>query len=128
MKLLFFCLLFCAFNLKAQETERVVKAEIIVNAALDAVWEAWTTEAGVKTFFVPACKVEPRVYGAFEMYFNPNGAPGQRGGEGNVILAMQPKSMLSFTWNAPPHLPNVRQQRTRASWSDSKSWEKAKPK
>ena len=113
MKFFVLCLLLLGImSLNAQETERVVKAEVIVNAGVDAVWEAWTTEAGIKTFFAPACKIESRVYGAFEMYFNPNGAPGERGGEGNLILALQPKNMLSFTWNAPPHLPNVRQQRT----------------
>ncbi len=95
-----------------QESERVVKAEVIVSANLDAAWEAWTTEAGVKTFFAPSCKVELRVGGAYEMYFNPSGAAGERGGEGNTILAIQPKRMLAFTWNAPPNLPNVRQQRT----------------
>jgi len=144
MKIVLFCLLLSAVSLSAQEAERVVKAEVIVNAGLDAVWEAWTTEAGIKTFFAPACKVEPRVYGAFEMYFNPNGAPGQRGGEGNLILAIQPQSMLSFTWNAPPHLPNVRQQRTsvvvrfkelekgqtkvtlaESGWGEGEEWDKA---
>jgi len=113
MKIFLLCLLLPGvMSLNAQETERVVKAEVIVNAGVDAVWEAWTTEAGIKTFLAPAGKIEPRVFGAFEIYFNPAGAPGQRGGEGNVILAMQPQKMLAFTWNAPPHLPNVRQQRT----------------
>lgn len=28
------------------------------------------------------------------------------------ILAIQPKKMLSFTWNAPPEMPDVRKQRT----------------
>jgi len=113
MKIFLFCLLLLsAASLSAQETERVVKAEVVVDAGVDAVWEAWTTEAGIKTFFAPAGKIEPRVFGAFEIYFNPNGAPGERGGEGNVILALQPQKMLAFTWNAPPHLPNLRQQRT----------------
>jgi len=86
MKLVLLCLLLMsAVSLSAQETERVVKAEAIVNAGVDAVWEAWTTEAGIKTFFAPAGKIEPRVFGAFEIYFNPAGAPDQRGGEGNVI-------------------------------------------
>ena len=101
-----------ALSWHTQEVERVVKAEIVVPANVDAVWEAWTTEAGAKTFFAPACKIELRVGGAYEMYFNPSGAEGTRGGEGNTILAIQPKNMLAFAWNAPPHLPTVRQQRT----------------
>jgi hypothetical protein len=28
------------------------------------------------------------------------------------FMALQPKKMLSFDWNAPPSLPEIRQQRT----------------
>ncbi|KAA0225795.1 SRPBCC domain-containing protein [candidate division KSB1 bacterium] len=98
----------------AQEpaVERAVVVEVVVNASPDKVWLAWTTEEGVTSFFAPACKLDLRVLGVYEMYFAPHAAPGLRGGEGNMILAIQPEKMLSFTWNAPPHLPNVRQQRT----------------
>ncbi len=145
MKLLLWVLLLLgAMRLHAQETERVIKAETLLNASIDAAWEAWTTEAGIKTFFAPACKIELRPNGAYEMYFNPSGAPGERGGEGNAVLALQPKSMLAFTWNAPPHLPNVRQQRTsvvirfkgagngqtkvtlvHSGWGEGEEWDKA---
>lgn len=145
MKLLLWALLLLGVvRVHAQEPERLVKAEIIVPAGIEAVWEAWTTEAGLKTFFAPACKIELRPNGAYEMYFNPGGAPGERGGEGNEILAIQPKTMLAFTWNAPPHLPNVRQQRTsvvlrfkeiapgktqvtlvESGWGEGEEWDKA---
>ena len=46
------------------------------------------------------------------MYFDPDAEEGSRGGEGNVVLAVQPGRMLSFSWNAPPSLPDVRDQRT----------------
>jgi len=73
------------------KTGKTVCAEVIVNAGLEDVWEAWTTEEGVKTFLAPA---------------------GERGGEGNRVMAIQPMEMFSFTWNAPPTLPGVRDQRT----------------
>lgn len=145
MKIFLFCLLCMSIaSLCAQETERVVKAEVTVNAGIEQVWEAWTTEAGVKTFFAPACKIEPRVSGAYEIYFNPANAPGERGAEDCVILALQPQKMLAFTWSAPPHLPNVRQQRTsvvvrfkelekgrtqvtliESGWGEGEEWDKA---
>jgi uncharacterized protein YndB with AHSA1/START domain len=114
MKLLFLqaLLLLVAVNGMAQSPERAVVAEVVVNAAVDKVWEAWTTKTGIESFFAPAGKIELRVSGAYEIYFNPAAPAGQRGGEGNVILALQPQKMLAFTWNAPPHLPNVRQQHT----------------
>ena len=46
------------------------------------------------------------------MLFDLEAEPGKQGGEGMRMLAVQPPNMLSFTWNAPPHLPNVRSQLT----------------
>jgi uncharacterized protein YndB with AHSA1/START domain len=95
-----------------QNPDRVIQTDITVEAGVDEVWQAWTTESGIKTFFAPACNVELRVGGPYEIFFNPEAEPGLRGGEGNQVLAFQLNKMMSFTWNAPPHLPNVRPQRT----------------
>ena len=92
--------------------EKSVQGEVVVSAGLKDVWETWTTEAGAKSFFAPACKIDLSPGGAYEMYFNPESPPGFRGGEGCRILALQPFSMLSFTWNAPPSLTEVRGQFT----------------
>jgi len=92
--------------------EKSIVAEINVAADLKDVWDAWTTEKGVKSFFAPECKVDLRPDGMYEIYFNPDAPPGSRGGEGLRIMSIQPPQMLSFTWNAPPNLPNVREQRT----------------
>jgi uncharacterized protein YndB with AHSA1/START domain len=144
-KYLFATLLFLGATQAApQSNERAVTAETIANAPVAEVWKAWTTEEGIKSFFAPACKIELRVFGALEIYFNPDGLPGQRGAEGNVILAIQPEKMLSFTWDAPPNLPNVRQQRTsvvlrfkdlgnkqtkvtltETGWGEGEEWDKA---
>ncbi|MFH1312320.1 MAG: SRPBCC domain-containing protein [Candidatus Eisenbacteria bacterium] len=96
----------------AEGRDRVIQDEVVVEAGLDAVWDAWTTSEGIKSFFAPACSIDLRVDGAYEMLFDPGAEPGSRGGEGVRILAIEPKTMLSFTWNAPPHLANVRKQWT----------------
>ena len=93
-------------------SERTIHGEVLINAPIRSVWEAWTTEAGIKSFFSNNCKVEARVGGPLEIYFNMDAPQGQRGSEGCVFLALQPDKMISFTWNAPPHLPEVRKQRT----------------
>jgi uncharacterized protein YndB with AHSA1/START domain len=90
----------------------VIREEVVVDAPVDQVWQAWTTEAGVRSFFAPACEVELRVDGSYEILFNPDAPVGERGAEGMRILAFQPEKMLAFTWNAPPHLPQVRGQLT----------------
>jgi uncharacterized protein YndB with AHSA1/START domain len=83
-----------------------------VPAPIADVWEAWTTERGIKTFFAPDGRVDLRPDGAYEILFNPAAPPGHRGGEGLRVMAVQPMTMLSFTWSAPPSLPEVREQRT----------------
>ena len=98
--------------MQSQNLERVIQAEVTVEAGVEEVWRAWTTETGIRAFFAPAGNVELRVGGPYEIFFNPEAEPGQKGGEGNQILAFQPHRMLSFTWNAPPSLPTVRPQRT----------------
>ncbi len=92
--------------------ERLLRFSVDVPAPVADVWHAWTTEAGAKTFFASACKIDLRVGGAYEMYFAPDAPEGERGGDGLTILAIQPEKMLSFTWNAPPSLPDVRGQHT----------------
>lgn len=94
------------------DTERALSFEVVVAGDRSAVWSAWTTEAGVESFFAPECTVNAVPGGAYEMYFDPTADPGQRGGEGNRVLAVQPESFFSVTWNAPPRFPAVRDQRT----------------
>ncbi len=101
-----------AMSLPAQAQERAVIKKAVVAAPIDAVWQSWTTTAGVKEFFAPDANVEARVNGPFEIYFNPYAAPGMKGADDMKVLALQDRKMISFTWNAPPHLPDVRGQRT----------------
>ena len=98
--------------MKTRNPDRLIRGEVVVEASLSEVWDAWTTEEGIKTFFAPDCNVDLRVDGPYEMFFDLGAEPGQKGGEGAKILAFQPKVMLAFTWNAPPHMPNVRKQYT----------------
>jgi uncharacterized protein YndB with AHSA1/START domain len=128
----------------AMAVERSLDKETFVAASVDDVWNAWTTREGVISFFAPDAQIDPRVGGAFQIYFNPLGAPGSKGADDMRFMALQPKSMLSFDWNAPPHLPNARQQRTfvvvrlasvdakqtrvtlhHTGWGDGDEWDKA---
>jgi len=92
--------------------EKRIKFEIKIPAPLSAVWDAWTTEEGARTFFAPKCRIELKPGGAYEMLFNLDAPPGEQGGEGMTILASQPEKMLSFTWNSPPNLTTVRGEMT----------------
>jgi len=91
---------------------RVIRQEVSIEAPMEDVWEAWTTEKGVCSFFAPASRIDLRVGGAYEILFDPMAPPGERGAEGTRVLAFQRPRMLAFTWNAPPHLGDVRAQFT----------------
>jgi uncharacterized protein YndB with AHSA1/START domain len=109
------CLAAAALALSAAAAgaaERAIDKSVLVPASVDQVWEAWTTRDGIVGFFAPDARIEPRPGGAFEIYIDPLAAPGARGADGMRYLALQPKQMLSFEWNAPPHLPEARAQRT----------------
>ena len=92
--------------------ERAIDKAVVVPATLDQVWEAWTTREGIVSFFAPDARIEPRVGGAFEIFFDPGAPAGSKGADGMRFMALQPKRMLSFDWNAPPHLAEARAQRT----------------
>ena len=118
---------------------------IDVPVPIEAVWQAWTTEEGARTFFAPQCRIDFRPGGQYEMYFDLEAPPGSRGGEGCVLLAYEEPVMLSFTWNAPPELPAIRAQRTHVmvnlapidagntqvtlkhdGWGSGKAWQEAR--
>ena len=92
--------------------ESSILKELIVNAEVYEVWDAWTTEAGIKTFFAPDGKVELKESGKYEIYFLPPEKEGARGSEDCHIICFTPKKMLSFSWSAPPEYPEIRRQRT----------------
>jgi uncharacterized protein YndB with AHSA1/START domain len=141
-RLLSACLLFVAAH--ASAAERAIDREVVVPAKVDAVWQAWTTSDGIKSFFAPDAKVELRVDGPFEVYINPYAPPGMKGADDMRIIGFQPQRMLSFTWNAPPSLPEARANRTivilrfepvgdaqtrvtlhHVGWGDGGEWDKA---
>ena len=98
--------------LAALGAERALDKEVVVPAGIDAVWSAWTTRDGIRSFFAPDAEIDARVDGAFHIFIDPLAKPGARGADTMRFMALQPKKMLSFDWNAPPHLPEARAQRT----------------
>ena len=50
----------------------MIRVTVDVEADLAEVWNAWTTEEGIKTFLGPACAVELRPNGRYEIYFDPS--------------------------------------------------------
>lgn len=137
-------LLLAVTALAASAAERALDKDVVIKASLDQAWAAWTTKEGITSFFSPDAEIDPRVGGAFHIFINPYAAAGAKGADEMRYLALQPQKMLSFDWNAPPSLPEVRQQRTvvivrfeavddkttrvrlhHVGWGDGGEWDKA---
>ena len=100
------------FAASGHAAERAIDKEVIVAAPIEAVWQSWTTKAGIESFFSPEAEIEARIGGAFHIHIDPYAAPGLKGADDMRIMALQAPTMLSFDWNAPPSLPEARRQRT----------------
>lgn len=85
---------------------------IEIQAAIETLWEMWSTEDGLHCFFSPKINVHPEPGGKFEILFDTDAEKGKQGSEGMIIMAMEEPWLFSFTWNAPPTIPRIRGQRT----------------
>ncbi|HUG22803.1 SRPBCC family protein [Piscinibacter sp.] len=124
--------------------QRAIDKETIVPAPVAEVWRSWTTKTGIESFFAPQAEIDARPGGAFHIHFDPLAQPGMKGADDMRFMALQPMTMLSFDWNAPPSLPEARGQRTfvivrlhdvdgrstrvtlhHTGWGDGGEWDKA---
>lgn len=96
----------------AGKPRRRIVERATVAASPEQVFDALTTAAGIRFFNGIDANVELRIGGRYEWLFDMSQPEGLRGGEGCQILAYLPSSMLAFSWNAPPHLADVRGLRT----------------
>ncbi len=124
---------------------RYLYYDVKLAAPPSEVWQRWSGSEGIRSFLGIDSHIDFRVGGAFEFYFNPDSTSTERGSEGCVILAIEKEKMLTFTWNAPPHMPDIRAQRTvvvlrmgglpdggthleisHYGWGESENWQQAR--
>ncbi|MDH3190638.1 MAG: SRPBCC domain-containing protein [Acidimicrobiia bacterium] len=84
--------------------DEVITVSVEVPSGPRAAWDLWATNDGLAAWWTPHTQIDLRPGGAYEIHFNPEAAPGDRGGDWCRVLSFLPGSMLSFTWNAPPEL------------------------
>ncbi len=78
-------LLVCGATATAQE--RAIDKEVTVDAPVAAVWQSWTSKAGIESFFAPQAEVDARVGGAFHIHIDPLAEPGMKGADVRQGLA-----------------------------------------
>jgi uncharacterized protein YndB with AHSA1/START domain len=98
---------------KPPKETRALRKSVTVAAPVEKVFDAWTTDEGARTFFAPDSHIELKPGGAYELSFNPDEQPGDRGSEGCKVLAYRRPQFLVFSWNAPPEIPTLRKKRAK---------------
>jgi uncharacterized protein YndB with AHSA1/START domain len=85
---------------------RSVRVEGDVNAPVSEVWRVFTTSEGAMEFFAEKANIQLALGGPYEIQFDPKDE--RSGTKGLKILSFAPDEMISFQWNAPPEMPEVR--------------------
>lgn len=83
-----------------------------INSKPDDVWQIIATDKGIRKYMSEDIRVELRVGGAYEIYFDMEMPEGLRGSEGMSILCLEENSRFGHTWNNPPSIPELRDQLT----------------
>ena len=91
---------------------REIRHERLIPAARADVWALWSSTEGITRWLVEQAKIDLRPGGLFEVYFMLEAPERARGSETCRVLSFLPERMLSFTWNAPPHLERTRFEHT----------------
>jgi len=91
---------------------KITDKKIIITKEVDLPMERayglWSTSEGTQELFQTQTKIELTPFGKYEIYFIIDGKAGERGSETSKVLSYIPNEMISFTWNAPPNHPYVR--------------------
>lgn len=94
-----------AWALPARALDSIV-TEGLVGAPVSAVWDAWTTTAGLKSWLAPHADIDLRIDGLMRTNYDPKGSLGDSGTIMNQILAFEPEKMLSIrVARAPERFP-----------------------
>lgn len=85
---------------------RSIIKEVEMSTSPEQAFADWASSEGLSRWWLRArTNVDLRIGGPFELLFDQHGPEGSQGSEGCQFLSYVPGEMISFTWNAPPHLP-----------------------
>ena len=86
---------FLAGPAAAQDTSPIV-VEGVVAAPVDAVWAAWTTNEGLRSWLAAHAEIDLRIGGLMRANYDPRGALGDPQTVEREILSFESNRMLSF--------------------------------
>jgi uncharacterized protein YndB with AHSA1/START domain len=89
----------------AQDTSPLI-AEGVVDAPVESVWKAWTTNEGLRSWLAPHVSIDLRIGGLMRTNYNAAGVLGDAQTIENTILSFEPERMLSIkVTKAPDDFP-----------------------
>lgn len=84
-------------SVKEEETMRLEKT---IPAGKELAWYAWTISDRVTKWFSPEANIDPRVGGAYELFFDPSNHD-HMSTKGCKVIDLREKELLQFTWKGP---------------------------
>lgn len=96
---------------KLSQPQKALRFEVVVPAALDDVWTAFTTKPGLETWLWKETRVDFRPGGEWTVLYTPTATGG------GAIVSIVPKRQVVMRALAPEQFPTVRAERTTATFS-----------
>ncbi|HHU56300.1 MAG TPA: SRPBCC domain-containing protein [Acholeplasmataceae bacterium] len=87
---------------------RTIIKERLIKKSREYLYNKWTTNEGLNSFFSADNDIEIKPNGKYEIYFTSDTSIKERGSEGCTVLSFIPNRMFSFTWNTPPQFKDLR--------------------
>ena len=84
------------FGSGVHANDRVLEYEVIINAPLAEVWDAFTTKNGIESWMVPVAEIDLRIGGTLKTSYDPDGAIGDANTIVHSILSYEPNRMISM--------------------------------
>jgi len=89
----------------AQGLEPLVH-EGVISAPIEAVWKAWTTDTGLRSWLAPHADIDFRIGGKMRTNYSPDGSLDDPGTIENTVLSYDPYRMISIRVSrAPENFP-----------------------
>ena len=89
----------------AKTGERIQRLELLVEASLQEVWDAFTTEEGIRAWQVPVVQLDFRIGGTQKSIYNKDAQVGNEGTITNDIVSIMPMELLVYHVNLTEALP-----------------------
>jgi uncharacterized protein YndB with AHSA1/START domain len=83
-----------------------IRAQLFFKRPVPVVYRAWLEPVLLSQWLSAWAEVEPRVGGAYELYWNPDD-PDSNSTKGCRLFGLEPNRRLAFDWKGPDHLREV---------------------